>query len=113
MDRKATARAEVELVVMTRDQLISALREAFPGLANPQQEQNEILTEEQVAEMLNVTPRTVRNYAHTLGLPAKDFGKGRGKRFIRSQVLAWLDARASKPGAHVDQHLTRLKRARG
>lgn len=103
------------LVVMTKADLIGALREAFPALATAnaqQQEANEIMTEEQVAEMLDVEPRTVRNYVSKENLPAKDLGKNRGKRYRRSEVLAWLDSRASKPGAHVDRHVTRLKGAK-
>lgn len=106
------------MVVMTtlnKEQLISALREAFPALAaaNAQAaEAREILTEEEVAEILDVEPRTVRNYVKTQGLPAKELGKSRGKRYRRSEVMAWLDARASTPGAHVDRHVTRLKGAK-
>lgn len=101
------------LIVMTEDQLITAMRKAFPHLAAGNTQQvSEYLTEEQVAEMLDVKPRTVRNYVTTQGLPAKDLGKGRGKRYKRAEVEAWLDARASTPGAHVDRHVTRLKGAK-
>lgn len=54
----------------------------------------EIMTRYQVAELLQVHPNVVGRYVKTKGLPARKVGNE--WRFVRSEVLSWLDAQ--KPG---------------
>lgn len=102
------------LIVMTEDQLISVMRKAFPGLANGTPQEKEFLDLEDARVLLGVkTIKTVRDYVNHKGLPARQIPGTTALRLKRSEVIAWLDAQAVKPGAHVDKNVKRLKRARG
>ncbi len=48
----------------------------------------EILTTDEAAEFLSLTPYTVREYAKRGIIPAKKIGKQ--WRFVRADLLAWL-----------------------
>jgi len=54
------------VVVMTPDQLIALMRQAFPQLAAGGTEPLDFLTLEQTAELLQVTTRTVRTWVVTV-----------------------------------------------
>jgi hypothetical protein len=54
----------------------------------------EILTRQQVAELLQVRPRQVER----LGVPCLDLGR-KTKRYMREEVLAWLEAQSRRTGA--------------
>ncbi len=49
---------------------------------------SDVLTTEEVAKFLKLTPFTVREYARRGFLPAKKAGKG--WRFYKPDLLAWL-----------------------
>jgi excisionase family DNA binding protein len=59
--------------------------------------EDQILTTEEAAEFLKLTPFTVRNYARQRILPARKVGKG--WRFYKPDLLAWLrDYQAPRKG---------------
>jgi excisionase family DNA binding protein len=63
--------------------------------------EDELLTVDEVAELLKVTTRTVRNLIHEQGLPAKRIGRSRMVRIYRSDVAALLnDVRGYDPDDH-------------
>lgn len=97
------------LTLLTEAQLraivIDAVREVM-GASNAA----EVMTLDAVAKWLQVTPRAVRNWVKSDGLPA--LRAGSEYRFQRAAVLAWLEQRAEKPGAHVSKHVERLAAAR-
>jgi nitrogen PTS system EIIA component len=49
---------------------------------------DEVLTTEEAAEFLKLTPFTVRDYARRGILPSRKLGKG--WRFYKPDLLAWL-----------------------
>jgi excisionase family DNA binding protein len=51
-------------------------------------ENNLVLTTEEAAEFLKLTPFTVRDYARRRILPARKVGKG--WRFYKPDLVAWL-----------------------
>ncbi|MCX5890287.1 MAG: helix-turn-helix domain-containing protein [Deltaproteobacteria bacterium] len=57
--------------------------------------QDEVLTTEEAAEFLKLTPFTVRDYARRGILPARKVGKG--WRFFRPDLVAWLRDYAAPP----------------
>jgi excisionase family DNA binding protein len=70
--------------------------------------EHEFLTAEGVAELLDVHPKTVAKLVTREQLPARRIG--RSYRFRRSEVLAWLEQRAVRPGARLGQHAATLQR---
>jgi excisionase family DNA binding protein len=69
---------------------------------------SEYLTAEQVGEMLGVHSRSVAKYVQREGLPA--VRAGAHYRFRREAVIAWLEERSVKSGAHVTRHVERLRK---
>ena len=69
-------------------------REAFSSCSNyganwkEIMEDNLVLTTEEAAEFLKLTPFTVRDYARRRILPARKVGKG--WRFYKPDLVAWL-----------------------
>lgn len=53
----------------------------------------EVLTTEEAARFLKLTPFTIREYARRGILPAKKAGKG--WRFYKPDLLAWLRGKAT------------------
>ena len=82
-----------EVVVTTESHLRSliadAVRSALETVGAPDVH-GEILTREQVAELIQVHPAVVTRYAHRRGLPG--FKLGREWRFRRGEVMKWLEA---------------------
>ena len=81
--------ASSSIVVVTRDDLRELLREAVREGSKDKSEP-EILTLDQVADLLQVTTVSVRKYMLKQNLPAMRLGP-REWRFRRSEILKWLD----------------------
>lgn len=78
------------LVTLTKGQLEELVRNVVRSeVAIPRQA--EILTLEDVAQLLRVTDRTVRSYIEDEGLPASRLPNG--WRFFRKEVIAWMQER--------------------
>ena len=97
------------VLVMTPEQVRDLVRAAVrEELAAHQGPERDVLTTEHVAEMLDVHVRTVTKLVARDGLPAHRLG--REYRFNRSEVLAWLEERAARPGAQASRHAETLRR---
>lgn len=88
-----------------RDLVRVAVREELEARADPARD---ILTAEDVAALLSVHVKTVAKLVVRDGLPARRLG--REYRFCRADVVAWLEQRAVKPGAHLARHAEVLRR---
>ena len=75
-----------ELALLVRDAVRSEMR---LRAAEDVTEAPEVMTREQVGELLQVHPKVVSEYITTKGLPG--FKVGPHWRFRRSEVLHWLD----------------------
>lgn len=65
----------------------------------------ELLTIQEVANLLKVSPRTIHNYRRFGGLPALYMSdKGRTIRFDPDAVAAWASARATEPSDATPEH---------
>lgn len=99
------------IVQLTTDDLRSlvatAVREAL-GSSSPGGAELEYLTLDQVADLLQACPRTVKNWTKQKALPFLRVGAE--WRFRRADVIAWLDQQAVTSGAHVTKHVGRLGR---
>ena len=82
-----------------------AVREELESRAAPARD---VLTAEDVAALLSVHVKTVAKLVVRDGLPARRLG--REYRFSRPDVIAWLEQRAVKPGAHLSRHTEVLRR---
>jgi excisionase family DNA binding protein len=99
------------VAVLTTDEVRELVRSVMrEELANHQNPGREVLTAEHVAEMLEVHVRTVAKLVVRDGLPARRLG--REYRFNRAEVLAWLEERSTRHGAHVEQRGATLRRMR-
>lgn len=58
-------------------------------------EAKEILTTDEAAEFLSLTPYTVREYAKKGLIPARKVGKS--WRFVKADLLAWVRGNAAPP----------------
>ena len=58
----------------------------------------DVMTTEQVAELLDIHPRTVMKFVKTKKLPASQLPGTREYRFLRKQVLEWAFSNG-KPSA--------------
>lgn len=63
-------------------------------VAKVTREDDDVMTREQVAELLKVSERTVLAYVKDHGLPGRQLG-GHMWRFRRSAVLAWAEGRGT------------------
>lgn len=91
MSAKAAPRMSVTLTV---DELATVVRDAVRSemrlrAAEDVTDAPEIMTREQVGELLQVHPKVVSEYINIKGLPG--FKVGPHWRFRRAAVLAWLD----------------------
>ncbi len=59
-------------------------------------ETKEVLTTEEAAEFLSLTPYTIRDYARKGIIPARKVGKS--WRFVKADLLSWL--RGKDQGSH-------------
>jgi excisionase family DNA binding protein len=105
-----SARKDDMLVTLTVEQLRSLIREEVRGELGNTNASSTYMTVDQVAELLQVNARTVRNWVRSEGLPAMRVGAE--YRFRRENVVTWLEDRATKPGAHTTKHVKRLQRAK-
>lgn len=88
---------------IVREELVRAMQARTPANEAP-----EYLTSADVAELLGVHARTIAKMVARDGLPAHRFGS-KLLRFKRSEVVAWLEAQAERPGAHEARHRARLR----
>lgn len=81
------------VVVLSPEQLEALVRKAVRAeLGERASEASEVMTREQVAELLSVDVRTITTYVKKKGLPATKLG-GNEWRFRRSDVLRWIEER--------------------
>ncbi|MCU0693975.1 MAG: helix-turn-helix domain-containing protein [Polyangiaceae bacterium] len=71
---------------------------------------SDMLNRHQLAEILDVDPKTIATYVERDALPAH--GLGRNQYFFRSEVEQWLKERGSRAGAHADRHAASVARLR-
>lgn len=114
MSRRETSQADESaprLVLVDRGELAAIVREAVRAeLAAAPAAASEYLDATTLAEMLGVARSTVPQLVKREGLPAVRLG--RAYRFRRAEVVAWLEARASRSGTHVTRHVSSLARLR-
>ncbi|MFN2468677.1 MAG: helix-turn-helix domain-containing protein [Gaiellaceae bacterium] len=86
----ALGRPKQELVAALLDRYLDALGEEWPAAGEPvpRPPAPEVMTSEQLAELLQVGERTVRELAANGELPGRKVG--REWRFARRAVLDWL-----------------------
>jgi excisionase family DNA binding protein len=100
------------VVIMSADEARDFIRAVLrEELRQPANVEHEFLTAEGVAELLGVHSKTVAKLVVREQLPARRLG--RSYRFRRSEVVAWLEERAVRPGAHLTKHASTLRRAVG
>jgi excisionase family DNA binding protein len=99
------------VVTLTQSQLCEIVKSAVRDVLDDAHEPPQFLTLDQAAELLQASTRSVRTWVNEEGLPA--LRAGSEYRFRRESIVAWLEARAIKPGAHVSKTVARLKRAKG
>ena len=96
------------LTALTSEELTALVRQAVRDeLASSGSAKSEYLTAESVAELLGVHVKTVQKWVERDGLPA--LRAGRHYRFIRANVVEWLESRSTKPGAQVGRHVARSR----
>lgn len=94
----------------TADEIRAIVREEI-AQARPVEPPPDVLTREEVAAMLRVSPVMVTRYATRDGLRGSRIGAL--WRFRRADVLAWLDDRAAAKGAHVERIGAKLRAVKG
>jgi excisionase family DNA binding protein len=70
----------------------------------------EYMTPEQVAEVLGCATESISTYCTRDGLPCVKVGRIR--RFVRDDVVAWLEERRTRPRAHAQKHAKSLSNVR-
>lgn len=99
------------LVLVDLDDLTALVREAVRAeLSAVPADQSEYLDARKLAELLGVARTTVPQLVKREGLPT--IRLGRAYRFRRAEVVAWLEARTVRSGAHATKHLSSLARLR-
>jgi excisionase family DNA binding protein len=83
------------VALLTAEQITAIIETAVTRALSVKSDESEILTREQVAEMLKVHPVTVTQYAKKKGLRGIQLTGG-DWRFRRSDVDAWLQQRATE-----------------
>jgi len=96
------------LVTLTVSQLRALVREEVNDAIGTSSDDQKWLTLEQVADMLQVTTKTVRAWVRDEGLPASKAGPE--YRFRKDLVLSWLEERAVKPGVDKSKSVARIGR---
>jgi excisionase family DNA binding protein len=97
------------IVQLTLSELHSAIREAVReeiGALRPP----DYMTPDQVAAVLGCATESVSTYCTRDGLPCVKIGRIR--RFVREDVVAWLDERRTRPRAHAQKHAKSLSNVR-
>ncbi len=86
------------IVTMTVAELRSLMRDVVrEELVARQSDEHEVLTRDEVAELLQVHPDVVTRYVRNDGLPGAKVGPE--WRFRRSQILHWLESKGLTPGS--------------
>lgn len=98
------------VVVVDLAELVAVVREAVRSELTATPEHAPYLDAAQLAELLGVARSTIPQLVKREGLPV--IRLGRAYRFRRSEVVTWLEARASRSGTHVTRHLSSLARLR-
>jgi excisionase family DNA binding protein len=98
------------MVQLTTEQLRGLISDAVRDAIANQNAAPVYMTLDQAAELLQVSPRTVRDRVRNEGLPT--LRAGTQYRFRREELIAWLEARSTKAGAHVSKHVVGLKRVK-
>ena len=102
------AKMIVQLTTDDLERLVAkAVRDALGSTAS-NADAPEYLTLDQVGELLQACPRTVKNWTKQRGLPFLRVGAE--WRFRRTDLMTWLDQQAATPGAHASKHLGRIGR---
>jgi excisionase family DNA binding protein len=98
------------MVVIDEDTLKALMRDVFReemGAAKPA----ELMSTDEVAKLLSVTPTTVRNWIKQEGLPAPLVGNVR--RIRRAELERFLDERSGKRGTSPTRLTAQVKRLKG
>jgi excisionase family DNA binding protein len=96
-------------VTLTVDELEQLVERAVTRAVG-QRPDSDVLTRDEVAQLLQIHPRVVVTYVRTRGMPGKQVG--RSWRFRRSEVLAWLEEQAVRPGAPTSKYAEKIARVR-
>lgn len=91
---------------ITVDQLRAIVREEIAAAARPSEQ--EVLTREQAAKLLQVHPSVVTRYVRTEGLPGTKMGAE--WRFRRSEIVQWLKEKGLQRGAPLEEIAGKLRR---
>jgi len=110
MTKAANDNDDGMIVTLTRTQLKTLVREAVREELDRGHVHAEYLNAEDVARMLACTPESVAKYAKRDGLPHVRVGKLR--RYLREDVLAWLEERRSQPRSHKARHVQAINNVR-
>ena len=103
-----TALAVTLTVEELRALVRAAVREELSANAPPGAD---VMTAEEAGKVLRLHPAVVRRYVRTQGLPAHRVGSE--YRFRRSEILAWLEEHATRPGVQATRHGGTLKALKG
>ena len=97
------------VLVLTPEEVRDLVRKAVREELDARGDLNrDVLTAEEVAALLSVHPKTVTKLVTREGMPAHRLG--REYRFSRSEITAWLEERAVKPGSQTARHAESLRR---
>jgi excisionase family DNA binding protein len=97
-------------VQLTVDELHALVRTAVREELNIKKADVDLMTRDDVAEMLDVHPRVVTTYVRTKGLPAKKIE--RKWLFSRREINAWLEEQAVRPGAPTEKWGKKMRRSK-
>lgn len=113
MSRRATSQCAEDaprVVVVDAEQLTAIVREAVRAELAAAPAASEYLDAAALAGLLGIARSTVPQLVKREGLPTVRLG--RAYRFRRAEVIAWLEARASRSGTHTTRHVSSLARLR-
>jgi excisionase family DNA binding protein len=103
------------VIVTTPSELRALIRDAVAAelrAARPAEPPSAYLDLHEVAALLEVHPRTIRNYIRREGFPVHRIGT-RTLRFSRADVETWLVERAARPGGRATATRGTLVRLHG
>lgn len=102
----------VRVITCSLDDLRALFREELQA-AKVMTPADEYMLLADVATLVKVHPRTIRNWIKSKRFPHYYPGDGPELRFKRDEVTAWLEKRATEPHVDVTRTVDALKRARG
>jgi excisionase family DNA binding protein len=102
-----------EFVLVTKEDLVALIGQAVAQAQHSRETapDNRLLTGAEVAKLLGVSARSISKLVSRDGLPTA-CRLGRGYRFKRADVDAWVERRADARGAHAMLHASRRDRLR-